>query len=56
MALFFTYVIAGLAVAMPVGPITVEMTKQGLKNGFIHGWIADSLQLCNCHLFKYRCG
>lgn len=39
MALFFTYVIAGLAVAMPVGAITVEMTKQGLKNGFMHGWV-----------------
>lgn len=38
MALFFTYVIAGLAIAMPVGAITVEMTKQGLKNGFMHGW------------------
>ncbi|KKE80284.1 lysine transporter LysE [Bacilli bacterium] len=37
MALFFTYVIARLAVAMSVGVITVEMTKQGLKNGFIHG-------------------
>lgn len=23
---------------MPVGAITVEMTKQGLKNGFMHGW------------------
>ncbi|MGE6663867.1 LysE family transporter [Paenibacillus xylanexedens] len=23
---------------MPVGTITVEMTKQGLKNGFVHGW------------------
>jgi threonine/homoserine/homoserine lactone efflux protein len=39
MALFFTYVLAGLAVAMPVGAITVEMTKQGLKNGFMHGWV-----------------
>lgn len=39
MALFFTYVLVGLAIAMPVGPITVEMTKQGLKNGFMHGWI-----------------
>jgi L-lysine exporter family protein LysE/ArgO len=28
----------GLAIAMPVGAITVEMTKQGLKNGFMHGW------------------
>ncbi len=39
MALFFTYVIAGLSIAMPVGAITVEMTKQGLKNGFMHGWV-----------------
>src|SRR5690625_4801229 len=39
MVLFFTYVVAGLAIAMPVGPITVEMTKQGLKNGFMHGWV-----------------
>lgn len=23
---------------MPVGAITVEMTKQGLKKGFMHGW------------------
>ncbi|MFD2131230.1 LysE family transporter [Pseudogracilibacillus auburnensis] len=38
MALFFTYMVAGLAIAMPVGAITIEMTKQGLKNGFIHGW------------------
>ena len=39
MVLFFTYVLVGLAIAMPVGPITVEMTKQGLKNGFMHGWV-----------------
>ncbi|MBM7601036.1 threonine/homoserine/homoserine lactone efflux protein [Virgibacillus halotolerans] len=38
MGLFFTYVLAGLAIAMPVGAITVEMTKQGLKKGFMHGW------------------
>lgn len=38
MSLFFTYLLAGLAIAMPVGAITVEMTKQGLKNGFMHGW------------------
>ncbi|MFL1676899.1 LysE family translocator [Paenibacillus dendritiformis] len=38
MNLFFTYLLAGLAVAMPVGAMTVEMTKQGLKKGFMHGW------------------
>jgi threonine/homoserine/homoserine lactone efflux protein len=36
--LFFTYLLAGLAVAMPVGAMTVEMTKQGMKKGFMHGW------------------
>lgn len=39
MALFFTYVIVGFSIAMPVGAITIEMTKQGLKNGFMHGWL-----------------
>lgn len=28
----------GFSIALPVGAITVEMTKQGLKNGFLHGW------------------
>lgn len=37
-SLYFAYVMVGLAIAMPVGAITVEMTKQGLKNGFMHGW------------------
>jgi threonine/homoserine/homoserine lactone efflux protein len=38
MEVFFTYVLIGLAIAMPVGAITVEMSKQGMKNGFLHGW------------------
>ena len=38
MSLYAAYVMIGLAIAMPVGAITVEMTKQGLKNGFMHGW------------------
>ncbi|MCG7406604.1 LysE family translocator [Paenibacillus sp. ACRRX] len=38
MDIFFTYLLAGLAIAMPVGAMTVEMTKQGLKKGFMHGW------------------
>ncbi|AJK87307.1 MULTISPECIES: LysE family translocator [Lysinibacillus] len=38
MSLYVAYVLVGLAIAMPVGAITVEMTKQGLKNGFLHGW------------------
>ncbi|MDN4492966.1 LysE family transporter [Ureibacillus aquaedulcis] len=38
MSLYLAYVMIGLAIAMPVGAITVEMMKHGLKNGFIHGW------------------
>lgn len=38
LSLYVAYVLVGLAIAMPVGAITVEMTKQGLKNGFMHGW------------------
>ncbi len=37
-SIYFAYVMIGLAITMPVGAITVEMTKQGLKNGFMHGW------------------
>ncbi|GIN86261.1 amino acid transporter [Heyndrickxia sporothermodurans] len=37
-ASFFTYVLLGLSIALPVGTVTIEMTKQGLKNGFMHGW------------------
>lgn len=38
MSTYFAYVMIGLTIAMPVGAMTVEMTKQGLKNGFLHGW------------------
>lgn len=37
--LFLTNVLLGLSIALPVGTVTIEMTKQGLKNGFLHGWI-----------------
>jgi len=37
--LFLANVLLGLSIALPVGTVTVEMTKQGLKNGFMHGWI-----------------
>ncbi|WP_102691605.1 LysE family transporter [Rummeliibacillus pycnus] len=38
MDIYLKYLLVGLAIALPVGAITIEMTKQGLKNGFIHGW------------------
>ncbi|WP_332650140.1 LysE family translocator [Lysinibacillus sp. 54212] len=38
MELYLKFLLVGLSIALPVGVITVEMTKQGLKNGFFHGW------------------
>lgn len=38
MDIYLKFVLVGLSIALPVGAITVEMTKQGLKNGFFHGW------------------
>ncbi|MDN3955937.1 LysE family transporter [Sporolactobacillus laevolacticus] len=35
---YFTYTLLGLSLALPAGAMTVEMMKQGLKNGFFRGW------------------
>lgn len=35
---YWYYLVTGLVIALPIGAMTVEMTKQGLKNGFMHGW------------------
>ncbi|MDQ0817851.1 threonine/homoserine/homoserine lactone efflux protein [Bacillus pumilus] len=37
MQIFLAFIVVGLSIALPVGAITVEMTKQGLKNGFFDG-------------------
>lgn len=37
--LFITYVILGLSLSLPVGAMTIEMSKQGLRNGFLYGWM-----------------
>ncbi|MFJ8063675.1 LysE family transporter [Psychrobacillus sp. NPDC096426] len=38
MDLYLKFVLVGFSIALPIGAISVEMTKQGLKNGFLHGW------------------
>lgn len=38
LSLYITYLLLGFSLALPPGAMTVEMTKQGLKNGFYHGW------------------
>ncbi|SCB94346.1 Protein of unknown function [Bacillus wiedmannii] len=34
----FTYILLGLSLSIPAGAMTVQMTKQGMRNGFVHGW------------------
>lgn len=49
-AIYLTYVALGLSLSLPAGAMTVEMTKQGLKNGFFHGWFVGiggmTIDLC----------
>ncbi|TPE69950.1 LysE family translocator [Halalkalibacterium halodurans] len=33
-----SYIVLGLALSIPVGPINVEMIKRGIKSGFWHSW------------------
>ncbi|MGE7214882.1 LysE family translocator [Priestia koreensis] len=39
MTILLANMLLGLSIALPVGTVTIEMTKQGLKNGFVHGWV-----------------
>lgn len=34
----FSYIVLGLSLSVPVGPITIEMVKRGIKKGFLHSW------------------
>ena len=36
---YFTYVLLGISLSIPTGAMTVQMTKHGLRNGFMHGWL-----------------
>ncbi|MFD1032762.1 LysE family translocator [Metaplanococcus flavidus] len=33
------YILLGFSLSVPVGAITIEMIKRGLRNGFWHAWI-----------------
>ncbi|PFF35587.1 hypothetical protein CN327_06855 [Bacillus cereus] len=34
----FTCILLCLSLSIPAGAMTVQMTKQGMRNGFVHGW------------------
>ncbi|MGP4074327.1 LysE family transporter [Halobacillus sp. K22] len=38
MGVFFSYILLGLSLAAPIGPINAAQIDQGIKNGFLHSW------------------
>ncbi|WP_421384924.1 LysE family transporter [Bacillus salacetis] len=39
MAVFLSYILLGLSLAAPIGPINAAQLDRGIKNGFWHAWL-----------------
>lgn len=39
MSVFFSYMILGLSLSAPIGPINAAQLDKGIKNGFWHSWM-----------------
>ncbi len=39
MSLFFSYVLLGLSLAAPIGPVNAAQLDRGIKFGFLHSWL-----------------
>ncbi|MEC1900210.1 LysE family translocator [Bacillus atrophaeus] len=39
MNIFFSYIILGLSLSAPVGPVNAAQIDKGIKNGFWHAWV-----------------
>ena len=39
MSIFLGYVLLGLSLAAPIGPINAAQLDKGIKNGFFHAWL-----------------
>ncbi|WP_117169495.1 LysE family transporter [Paraliobacillus sediminis] len=39
MGVFLSYLVLGLSLAAPIGPINAAQINQGIKNGFFHSWL-----------------
>ncbi|MBU9714074.1 LysE family transporter [Evansella tamaricis] len=39
MSIFFTYIILGLSLAAPIGPINAAQIDRGIKHGFFSSWL-----------------
>ncbi|MBB6454494.1 threonine/homoserine/homoserine lactone efflux protein [Salirhabdus euzebyi] len=38
MSVFFSYILLGLSLAIPIGPVNAAQLDKGMKNGFFHSW------------------
>lgn len=57
MGTFFSYVLLGLSLAAPIGPINAAQLDKGIKNGFFHAWLvglgamaADGIYMATVYL------
>ncbi|WP_456278601.1 LysE family transporter [Bacillus sp. AK128] len=57
MSVFFSYILLGLSLAAPIGPINAAQLDRGIKSGFFHAWIiglgsvaADIVYMCAVYL------
>lgn len=57
MGTFFGYVLLGLSLAAPIGPINAAQLDKGIKNGFFHAWlvglgamVADGIYMATVYL------
>jgi L-lysine exporter family protein LysE/ArgO len=39
MSVFLSYLLLGLSISAPLGPINAAQIDRGLKNGFLHAWL-----------------
>ncbi|WP_077213614.1 LysE family translocator [Bacillus dakarensis] len=39
MVVFFSYVLLGLSLAAPIGPVNAAQVDRGIKNGFLNAWV-----------------
>src|SRR6476659_9063146 len=38
MNVFLSYILLGLSLAAPIGPINAAQIDRGIRNGFLHAW------------------
>lgn len=39
MSIFLSYILLGLSLAAPIGPVNAAQLEKGIKHGFLHAWL-----------------